>query len=241
MNNHRKELVKRGTRKDEETLRKPERKSSRVISILPYRWNEKDIDQLLKECETMIKTGTTHLAFSSSMAPENMDDPYRKADALSTQFRKIRSRIKDNVKVGFLIQSTLGHGRLNLSLKEIQEVVSLQGVNTHRFCPLDRNFKKYIGEAIKRLCMAEPDFLLVDDDFRLLLGHMGCFCPEHLKRFAGITGRKYTRKELEKILNQTDHPAKGSSFMPRKRRRYWPEIPDRSSVSTTGFTWRMVC
>ena len=204
----RKELVKRNARLDEETLRRPGKTPAKVISILPYRWTKNDISQLWKDCAEMGKAGTTHFAFCSSMEPENMDDLYEKADALRLQFRKLRTGIKGIGKVGYLIQSTLSHGHRAGKLKGFRELIALNGRNTHRFCPLDGNFRKYMGEAVRRLCQEKPDFLLVDDDFRLILSGFGCFCPEHLKRFAAVAGRKYTREELEKILNQTDPESK---------------------------------
>lgn len=59
-------------------------------------------------------------------------------------------------------------------------------------------------EVVEILCEAEPDFLILDDDFRILLNGMGCFCQEHLARFAKLAQKHYSRENLQKILNQID-------------------------------------
>jgi hypothetical protein len=58
------------------------------------------------------------------------------------------------------------------------------------------------------LSKAKPDFLIVDDDFRMVLAGMGCYCDAHLQRFAKLSGKKYSREELQKIFDQTDPESK---------------------------------
>lgn len=174
------------------------------ISIQPYRWTEDEIKAQWKKCADLEKCGVTHFAFCSSLEPSNAEKPYMHAEALAAQFRKIRAGLKGNVKAGFLIQSTLSHGWRSQALPGFSEIITLDGRNNHRFCPLDKNFREYMKNVAVILSKAKPDFLIVDDDFRMVLAGTGCYCNAHLQRFAKLSGKKYSREELQKIFDQTD-------------------------------------
>ena len=197
-------LKKRNACLDSEDLKKKKEIPFKHISIQPYRWKEDEILAQKKKCAELVKNGVTHIAFCSSVEPSNTEKPYLQVERLTKQFKALRTGIKGNVKIGFLIQSSLSHGWRSTALPGFSEVITLDGRNNHRFCPLGKNFRDYMAKVIVELCKTNPDFLLVDDDFRMLLSGQGCFCPNHLKRFEKIAGKKYTLEELREILNRTD-------------------------------------
>ena len=200
-----------------------DRVSLRVLSIQPFRWTEKELRMQREDLAVQEKCGVNHVAFSCPMEPENAEKPFEKAEKLVAQFKKTRAKLKGNQKIGFLIQSLLGHGRRMEPLKGYSEIITIDGENNHRFCPLNKNFQKYIAQAIRKLCETKPDFLLVDDDFRMVLSGIGCFCPDHLKKFEKLTGKKYTREALRKILNRTDPESKatGDNYMGMSMETLW--------------------
>ena len=112
-------------------------------------------------------------------------------------------REKSGVKLGVLLQATMGHGGLPGSPANFQRVVRPDGTSIYRMCPLDKGFLDYIAAACRAFSAAKPDFFMVDDDTRLLLGKEapGCFCPLHLAEFSRRTGRAWTREEVVAAVN----------------------------------------
>ena len=43
---------------------------------------------------------------------------------------------------------------------------------------------------------------MLDDDFRMLTGRGGCFCPLHIAGFNRITGKNYTAETLREAIRQ---------------------------------------
>ncbi|MBR2509933.1 MAG: FAD-dependent oxidoreductase [Lentisphaeria bacterium] len=204
----RKALYKRDACLEGKDIKKKEKNEMKVVSIQPYRWTDEEIAAQQKKCNTLLENGTNYIAFCSSLEPTDNADPYLQVNRLTAQFKKIRKGIRKDAKVGFLIQSLLGHGWRQNVIDGYSEIITIEGKNNHRFCPLNQNFRNYVAEVVKKLCEAKPDFLIVDDDFRMLLSGIGCFCPDHLELFAEKLGRKYTREELQEILNKQDAESK---------------------------------
>ncbi len=73
-------------------------------------------------------------------------------------------------------------------------------------CPLDVPFQTYVGDAIRHLAALKPAFIMIDDDFRLLTGRNGCYCPLHLAEIGERLGRTFTRESLLDTL-RTDAAA----------------------------------
>lgn len=70
----------------------------------------------------------------------------------------------------------------------------------YAYCPLDKNFTDDYMSVIKQIAYANPDIIMVDDDFRLngrCHHYMGCFCEEHLREFYRLTGEEIPRCEIE--------------------------------------------
>ena len=51
-------------------------------------------------------------------------------------------------------------------------------------CPLDPGFQEYIRKTVGSLAALRPDFMMVDDDFRMISWRNCCFCELHRRGFA---------------------------------------------------------
>ena len=123
-----------------------------------------------------------------------------KASQYAARYREAESliRAKSGVKLGILMQATMGHGGEPAVAAGFQRVVKPDGTSLYRMCPLGEGFLAYIAAACRTFSALNPDFFMVDDDTRLVWGKdvPGCFCPLHLAEFAKRTGRGWTREEV---------------------------------------------
>lgn len=68
-------------------------------------------------------------------------------------------------------------------------------------CPLDPEYKKFMGETIKQVAECGVDIIMYDDDYRFgfLSGDgIRCTCDLHMKKIREILGEDITREELQK-------------------------------------------
>ena len=151
------------------------------------------------------KTVVDGVAFSCAVNPEG-DPVTDRAAAYAERFSEIEPIIRksSSVKVGVLMQATMGHGGAPGSRTPWQLAVHADGKVSYRFCPLDGRFLDYIARACRSFSAVKPDFFMVDDDTRLVWGHPGCFCPLHLSEFAKRTGRTWSREEVVAKLKSKD-------------------------------------
>lgn len=113
------------------------------------------------------------------------------------------------VSAGINHLSTLGHLDENLanSLNEPwQHLVDISGeVSRSCYCPSDPQVQEYHRRSYAALAAARPAFIWVDDDVRMESHppniQFACFCPRCLARFAGETGRAWTREALAAAFN----------------------------------------
>lgn len=170
-----------------------------IVSLIPGYKVElvSDLFRLQKEC------GVTDVAFIMSLHPEEKELSLTKPERLKRLFVDMRDALKDSgLRVGILIQSTLGHGAPSAS--PLQKSVNAKGMVTGSFCPLAPGLTEYLYDAVSIIASTHPDFLLVDDDFRLAnYGAPGCYCGAHLDAFKKMTGCAYDREGLLAAL-QTD-------------------------------------
>ena len=151
------------------------------------------------------KTIVNGIAFSCAVNPEG-DPAADKAAAYAKRFTEVRPLVRQgsDVKLGILMQATMGHGGEPGSRTPWQLAVHADGKVTYRFCPMDTRFLDYIAKASRTFSDLKPDFFMVDDDTRLIWGVPGCFCPLHLAEFAKRTGRTWTREEIVAKLKAGD-------------------------------------
>jgi hypothetical protein len=194
----------------------------RIINITPLLTEYKkeiitDLLWLNQNC------GVTDIAFMMTLHPEGEMPAFDKARYLRDCFIEFKKELtQSELKVGILMQSTIGHGYA-LEKNTFQKIVRSNGSEMGCMCPLDKRFQNYIREAAAIVSKGQPDFMMVDDDFRLINGRSGCFCPLHLDYFQRMTGLKYDRETLLTILQQTDEAS-------RKIGERWNECLSESLV-----------
>ncbi|MGB9642231.1 MAG: hypothetical protein ACP5JO_08395 [Candidatus Ratteibacteria bacterium] len=124
--------------------------------------------------------------------------------------------IKTHLKTltGINVLATLGHleeipDRWNLG--KVPPMINYDGtVCLHTPCPLSSQFLDDTTKKYKALAELNPDFIWIDDDFRMH-NHppatLGCFCQQCLEGFAKLSGVLYSREELVYLLSQNDEKA----------------------------------
>ena len=46
-----------------------------------------------------------------------------------------------------------------------------------------------------------PDFFMLDDDFRMITGSDGCFCPLHIAGFNHLSGKNYIAETIRDAID----------------------------------------
>ena len=181
-----------------------------IAPLLPDREEEvaRDLRRLAKE------TCIDSVAFSCSLHPEG-DPPIDKAAAYAPGVAAMKRRLEGSgLRVGVLVQSTMGHGYEPDSPSAFQRLNLRDGRKPYVCCPLDEGFRAHVRAQIAELvARTRPDFLLVDDDTRLGSGFGGCLCPLHRAALARRTGRpEPSFEELAAALAAGADPALQRAF-----------------------------
>ena len=90
----------------------------------------------------------------------------------------------------------------------VSQYQQIEGINgqkpEHAICPLDEKFANDYAEGLKHLASFHPDFIMIDDDFRMnsrgRAYYFGCFCPLHLKEFYKRVGEEVPREKIEELI-----------------------------------------
>jgi hypothetical protein len=163
-----------------------------------------DLKMLKADC------GVTDVAFMMPLHPEEKKPTMAKANYLSDCFVEMKERlVGSGLQIGILAQSTIGHG--GHTEAEFQRIIGMNGYKTGSMCPLDPEFQNYLRDVFGIVTETKPDFLMVDDDFRLLHGRNGCFCDLHLDGFNKSLKPcgEFTRESLMEALDKTDNESRG--------------------------------
>jgi len=170
--------------------------------LLTYSIMNLDTEHFEEVCEDIKKqyeTGVTTCAlFKMTLVPEGKI-PVDKAGMFCEKYMKFKKELdKNNVPNGILVQATIGHGWVLGEMFPYQQLTNLtDGEKVSIVCPYDEGFREYIYEVMRTLTKCNPDMIMVDDDFRLLIhGGKGCACPLHMKRFNELMGTDLTREEM---------------------------------------------
>lgn len=145
----------------------------------------------------------THNAFMMTLTPEG-DPVTDKAAILAERYRQYQTLLKSKsgISCGILLQATLGHGWEPDQPAAGQKFITGDGWTPYIFCPLDPELRTYLEHSIRTLAKLKPDFFMLDDDFRMLTGRNGCFCPLHIDGFNRQTGQNYTAESLHEAIRQ---------------------------------------
>ncbi len=152
---------------------------------------------LAADAENLLAKGVCNgVACMMTLVPES-DPPVDKARILGEQFLAFRRAFKgDPARVGILAQATLGHGWAPDEPASFQKIVRPDGTEAYQMCPLDPAFRAYIRKAFLHLAALKPAFFMIDDDFRLVAGRQGCYCPLHLAESSRRLDRAFDRAAL---------------------------------------------
>ena len=164
-----------------------------IVEDLVHLWDEKAISAV---------------AFCCTLVPEG-HPPHDKAARLAELFARYRDALAPSgLPTGILLQATMGHGWKPDEEARFQRLVFQNGKEPYIFCPLDPGFQTYVFDAVRTLAGKRPDFMMLDDDTRMITGRDGCFCPHHLAEFNQRHGTTRTREELVREIYAKEEVAR---------------------------------
>ena len=174
--------------------------------------DELHINEICEDIKNQYENGTASMAlFCLKLVPEG-DPLIPKAEQQCAVYAKFKEKLDSmELKSGILVQCTLGHGYpLNKPSKLTRIKGLTNGVEEHAICPFDEGFREYVKHSFKVIASHNPDHIMLDDDFRLIIRPgKGCACDLHLKAFENKTGNKKTREEiLSHVMGNTKEDAK---------------------------------
>ena len=167
-----------------------------VLNIAPFSPGSEDL--LAGEMiEYRDRTGDDVVLYSLTLHPEGFP-AIRKAEILLDSYRKLRRALEGSgIRLGVLMQSTLGHWpRVDKDEEPWMRSVTLEG-KTKRFCPIDPGCRTYVHDVARMLAREKPCFILLDDDIHAS-GTFGveCFCERHVALFNRENGTAHTAETL---------------------------------------------
>jgi hypothetical protein len=159
-----------------------------------------------------------------------LEEAAARVEVLRPVVQRLRSA---SFHVSINMFATIGHaefGRDERKRFPWQFMVGDDGVESHACpCPLDPEWKGYIGKLYGLFVQLEPEIIYIDDDFRYH-NHppldWGCFCPLHLAEMARRTGKDLSREELvHRILTAEPQPT--------EERKQWLQLCGDSILEAT--------
>lgn len=140
----------------------------------------------------------SEVAFSLTLVPEG-NPVIDKAAILGKRFATMREALGTDfgLPVGILLQATIGHGYVPESPAPFTKLVDDRGNERYMMCPLDPDFQAYLRSTVEALAQLRPDFMMVDDDFRMNTGRNGCFCHLHRAGFGSDLSAVELVREVE--------------------------------------------
>lgn len=81
-------------------------------------------------------------------------------------------------------------------------ITGSDGAVTNAYCPLDEDFRKDFAAGLKQLAKAQPDGIMIDDDFRISARayNLGCCCEKHMELYRKALGEDVRREDMEKLV-----------------------------------------
>lgn len=81
-------------------------------------------------------------------------------------------------------------------------ITGSDGVTTNAYCPLDENFRRDYANGLKELAKAEPDAIMLDDDFRISARayNFACCCPLHMAEYRKVLGENVQPQDMEMLV-----------------------------------------
>lgn len=120
--------------------------------------------------------------------------------------------------VGLNVLDTIGH--LDeawdiLDSPPMQTVIGIEGrQSVSCLCPNTSEYREYISQRYKILSLSEPDFIWIDDDFRIYNHsvHKPCFCPTCINKFNRLYNKNETFETLTAEISSNPFGALASEW-----------------------------
>jgi hypothetical protein len=149
---------------------------------------------------------TDEITFFTSFTHPNipLGEMKRRCEILGRRMVQARAL---GYRSGINVLSTMGHHEENLPNSLSGDYIPVTdiggGVCRGSFCPNHTNLQSYVRLIYQYAAAANPDYIWVDDDVRLM-GHMPlgltCFCDHCLVIFGQESGTNFTRASLRSAL-----------------------------------------
>lgn len=136
-----------------------------------------------------------------------LEEQQERADLIADRIRQYRSIGVRSVGINVL--STIGHCDEGWELFQptgLQHFTGPDGEQSKScLCYMNDAFLAYTAQKYAMYAACKPDFMWVDDDFRVSWHGLedGCYCDECIARFNNEIGGRFTRETLVKAI-QTD-------------------------------------
>ena len=180
------------------------------FSITPL--DEAHVEEICADVKKQCEMGTASMALFCVMLVPEGDPLIPKAEQQCAVYDKFKTRLDaEGIKSGILVQCTMGHGYALSRPSALTKVRNLtDGKEAHVICPYDENFREYMRHSFSVIASHNPDHIMLDDDFRLIIREgKGCACDMHLDAFYKKTGVRKTREEIAKhVFGTTEEDAK---------------------------------
>ena len=150
------------------------------------------------------QTGNDIGLYCMTLHPEGFP-AMKKAQAMLKSYQLLKAELEGSgVKLGVLLQATLGHWpRVDKNEEQWTRSSNIDGKNT-RFCILDPNFRQYLFDVAAMFAKEKPVFMLGDDDIRSFsLAAPECFCELHTAKFNEMTGNNFTPDEYRQAVKES--------------------------------------
>lgn len=178
------------------------------------------VDEICLDIQQQYEQGVADCPlFKMTLVPEG-DPPVDKAKAFCEQYKMFHNRLSElGIPSGVLVQASIGHGWKLSAPFPYQRFTGLRdGSAPEVVCPYDSGFRTYIADALHTIAACSPDYIMIDDDFRLLgRGVNGCGCPLHMKRFNELAETSLSREELNQILVSGNDPRLRKIYLETQR------------------------
>lgn len=173
-------------------------------------WHDEKCFEELYAMIRDIRPAEEYALFSDDAhSPLTLTEMQRRFEIMGKRIVRLREL---SVRVGVNIMNTFGHIGENIDyIADIKrhftgyDGFACPGVA----CPNDPDwYENYLKPVYQTAAALHPDFIWIDDDFRLLGHHrswkVGCFCPDCLRKLHEMTGLPGTLEELKDFFDCPD-------------------------------------
>ncbi len=168
----------------------------RIFNIVPPAENGDEIANAAAQKEYCRATGNRDLLYIIYLYPGVVTTPLEEQ---IQNFRTFRAALAgENVRVGVLAQSTLGHRAPNIQA-DFQRAISVSGAQI-RYCILDPRFQAWLADGFAKIAAEKPSMIMIDDDVRNMSPEIECFCPLHIAELNRRLKSDYTAAQVQEAI-----------------------------------------